>query len=135
MKTGSFLAVIALSLAIMAGQLADTVKAQGPDDHYQVVSAQAPDNTKANKDNGPTADDQKMNASDRDIAKRIRASITSDKSLSTYGHNVKVISQNGHVTLKGPVRSDDEKANIGAKAAAVIGENNVDNQLEVAPKQ
>jgi osmotically-inducible protein OsmY len=45
----------------------------------------------------------------------------SDKSLSTYAHNVKIISQNGTVTLKGPVRSDDEKRAVVAKAVAVTG--------------
>ena len=135
MKTASFLAVIALSLAILAGQLANTVKAQGPEGYHKQTSAQAPDDTKTNKGNAPTADDQKLNRSDQDIAKRIRAAITSDKHLSTYGHNVKVIAQDGRVTLKGPVRSEDEKADIASKAAVVVGENNVDNELEVAPKQ
>jgi len=44
-----------------------------------------------------------------------------DKSLSTYAHNIKIISQNGAVTLKGPVKSDDEKRVIVAKAVAVAG--------------
>lgn len=56
----------------------------------------------------PTADQQKENKSDREIAKEIRQSIVKDKSLSTYGHNVKIIVQNGVVTLKGPVRSDED---------------------------
>jgi osmotically-inducible protein OsmY len=58
-----------------------------------------------------------------------------DKSLSTYAHNIRVITQEGKVTLKGPVRSDDDKASIEAKAVAVAGAGNVTNQLEVAPKQ
>ena len=45
---------------------------------------------------------------------------------------MKIITQDGKVTLKGPVRSDDEKANIEAKATAVAGAGNVDNQLTVA---
>ena len=44
-----------------------------------------------------------------------------DKSLSSYAHNVKIISQNGTVTLKGPVKSDDEKIAVIAKAVAVAG--------------
>ena len=44
-----------------------------------------------------------------------------DKSLSTYAHNIKIISQNGTVTLKGPVKSDDEKKTVMAKAVAVAG--------------
>jgi hyperosmotically inducible periplasmic protein len=93
----------------------------------------AADNSKSNKDQSPTADDQKMNPADRELTKKIRASIHQDKSLSTYAHNIKIIAQSGKVTLKGPVRSEDEKANIAAKAVAVAGEGNVDNQLEVAP--
>ena len=57
-----------------------------------------------------------------------------DKSLSTYAHNVKIISQNGNVTLKGPVRSEDEKRAIEAKAAEVAGGNNVTNELEIKPQ-
>lgn len=89
------------------------------------VNAQAPDNTTVNKrdrDPGqPTADQQKENKSDRDMTKHIRQSIMADKSLSSYAHNVKIISQNGAVTLKGPVKSDDEKTAVIAKAVAVAG--------------
>ena len=58
-----------------------------------------------------------------------------DKSLSTYAHNVKIISQNGMVTLKGPVRSDEEKSAVEAKAAEIAGKDKVTSQLEVKPKQ
>jgi hyperosmotically inducible protein len=95
---------------------------------------QEPDNTKTNKDqSSPTADQQKMNPADRELTQKIRKSIHEDKSLSTYGHNIKVIAQNGKVTLRGPVRSEDEKNNLQAKAVAVAGEGNVMNELEVAP--
>lgn len=55
------------------------------------------------------------------------------KSLSTYGHNVKIITQGGKVTLKGPVHSEEEKTNIAGKAVEVAGDGNVDNQLDVVP--
>jgi osmotically-inducible protein OsmY len=58
-----------------------------------------------------------------------------DKSLSTYAHNVKIITQQGQVTLKGPVQSEDEKKAIEAKAAEVVGENKVSNELNVKPQQ
>jgi hyperosmotically inducible protein len=90
-----------------------------------------PDNTKMNKDQGNTADQQKTNSSDQGITQKIRRSIIEDKSLSTYAHNVKIITQNGTVTLKGPVRSEDEKSNIEAKAAAVAGQDNVHSEIEV----
>jgi osmotically-inducible protein OsmY len=74
-----------------------------------------------------------MNPTDRDLAKRIRASIVDDKSLSTYAHNIKILAQDGKVTLKGPVRSDDEKNAIAAKATEIAGAGNVIDELEVAP--
>ncbi len=99
------------------------------------VAYQSPDNTAANKQGGMTADQQKETAADRDMAKKIRKSITDDKSLSTYGHNVKVIVRGGMVTLKGPVKSDDEKQSIAQKAAdAVGGTDKVQNELTVASK-
>jgi hyperosmotically inducible periplasmic protein len=97
-----------------------------------------PDNSAVNKrDQNPdqaTADQQKMNATDRGITARIRKSVVADKSLSTYAHNVKIISQDGTVTLKGPVRSDDEVKSIVAKANEVTGSaDKVINQLSVQP--
>jgi hyperosmotically inducible periplasmic protein len=98
----------------------------------------APDNTKVNErdrsKDEPTADQQKDNRSDEDITRQIRQSIVNDKSLSTYAHNVKIVTQNGQVTLKGPVRSDDEKKTVEAKAAEVAGENKVTSQLDVKLK-
>src|SRR5277367_5995306 len=102
-------------------------------------SAPAPaDNTKVNQRdqnaNEPTADQQKDNRSDRDITQQIRKSIVKDKSLSSYAHNVKIITQNGQVTLKGPVRSDDEKRAVEAKATEIAGPNKVTDELDVQAK-
>ena len=95
-----------------------------------------PDNTKQNKDQtNPTADQQKMNPADRAMTQKIRKAIHEDTTLSTYAHNIKIISQDGKVTLRGPVRSEDEKANIEAKAVAVAGQGNVTDQLEIAPSK
>ena len=83
----------------------------------------------------PTADQQKGNVSDRDLTKKIRQSIVADKSLSTYAHNVKVISQNGVVTLKGPVRSEEEKKAIESKAMEAVGGNGrINNEMSVKPE-
>jgi hyperosmotically inducible protein len=124
----------ALALAILIGS-SGTVLAQQDSNGGQSVPA---DNTKVNqrdKDQAqPTADQQKENKSDREIAREIRQSIVKDKSLSTYAHNVKVIVQNGAVTLKGPVHSDEEKQAIESKAAQVAGADRVTDQIEVAPK-
>lgn len=106
------------------------------------ASQQAPpaaDNTKTNERDGssnePTADQQKENHSDREITRQIRQSIVKDKSLSTYAHNVKIVTQHGQVTLKGPVRSEDEKRAIEAKAAEVAGQGKVSSELNVKPQQ
>ena len=104
---------------------------------YSALPQDAADNTKTNKGDAnkgaTTADQQKMNPSDRAITQKIRAEIMKDKSLSTYAHNVKIITQDGKVTLKGPVRTGDEKSAIEAKANAIAGDGNVTNQIEVVP--
>ena len=101
-----------------------------------IAKGQAPDNTSQNKDrSSPTADDQKMNSSDRALTQKIRKAIHDDNSLSTYAHNVKIISQDGKVTLRGPVRSAAEKATVASIATLIAGEGKVTNQLEVAPQQ
>jgi len=101
-------------------------------------NAPASDNTKMNqRDQNPnqaTADQQQNNPSDRYITQQVRAAIVADKDLSTYAHNVKVITQNGQVTLKGPVRSEDEKHAVEQKAAGVAGEGNVTSELTIKPK-
>jgi hyperosmotically inducible periplasmic protein len=96
--------------------------------------ATEPDNTKQNKQEMPTADQQTNNAADLDMAKNVRRALMQDKSLSTYAHNVKIIAQNGKVTLKGPVKTEDEKQAIAAKAAEVAGAGNVVDELTVTPK-
>jgi hyperosmotically inducible periplasmic protein len=98
-------------------------------------SQQQPDNTSTNKQDSQqgamTADQQNETPADRELAKKIRKSIVSDKSLSTYAHNVKVIVRDGRVTLKGPVQSDEEKKSIGSKAADLAGRDRVQNELTV----
>jgi hyperosmotically inducible protein len=97
----------------------------------------APDNTKVNERDRsktqPTADQAKNNLNDREIMQKIRKAVMDEKSLSTYAHNVKIISQNGKVTLKGPVRSAKEKETIAQKAVEVAGAGNVTNDITVKP--
>jgi hyperosmotically inducible protein len=104
----------------------------------QQPTAPPADNTKVNERDRnatePTADQQKENRSDRDITQEIRKAIAADKSLSTYAHNVKVITQDGMVTLKGPVHSEEDKKAIETKAAEVAGGQKVTSQLEVKPQ-
>jgi hyperosmotically inducible protein len=103
-----------------------------------VLSAGAqtpPDNTKTNKRDrakgAVTSDQQKENAADRDITQKIRRAVMDDKMLSTYAHNVKIVTQAGQVTLKGPVRTEDEKKSIEARATEVAGVGHVTNQISI----
>jgi hyperosmotically inducible protein len=132
---GSLLKLLRLMLPL--GSLIFCVSLMAmPTPGYQENQSTAPDNTKTNKDQtGPTADQQKMNSTDRAITQKIRKAIHEDSSLSSYGHNIKVITQDGKVTLRGPVRSEGERSNLEAKAVSVAGPENVTNQLEVAPSK
>lgn len=104
-----------------------------------IMQSQAPDNTAVNKQNrdtnSPTADTAKNNMSDREMMKNIRHDVVQDKSLSTYGHNVKIIASHGKVTLKGPVHSEQEKQTIEEHARKYAGEGNVDDQITVKGDQ
>jgi osmotically-inducible protein OsmY len=99
----------------------------------------AADNTKVNaRDQQPgaaTADTQKMDAHDQEIARQIRRAVVRDTSLSTYAHNAKIIVRDGTVTLKGPVRSRDESDSLFKKAVTLAGDGKVINQLDIAPPE
>ena len=75
--------------------------------------------------------DQSNRSEDLATTKRIRQAIMADKSLSLDAHNVKVITANGHVTLRGPVKTEDEKRIVCALAVEVATAENVENKLEV----
>lgn len=100
-------------------------------DQIAPPASTAPDNSAQNKGQQMTADQQKSDTSDRTITMKIRRSIIADKTLSTYAHNVKIITRNGMVTLKGPVDSDAEKQTIESKAAEVVGQDKVTDKLTV----
>jgi len=100
-----------------------------------VASAQAPDNSKMNKqpqNKTETADQAKNGKSDLQLMKEIRRAVVKDKTLSTYAHNVKIVASGGKVTLKGPVKSADEKSAVLQKATEVAGAANVTDELTVA---
>ena len=104
----------------------------------QQESSQVPaNNTKVNQrdrnQSEPTADQQKENTSDRQLTQQIRRAIVKDKNLSSDAHNVKIITQNGAVTLKGRLNSEEEKQAIESKAAEVAGAGKVNSELQVAP--
>jgi len=78
-----------------------------------------------------TPTDQGGSESDRDITARIRRDIVANDTLSLNAHNVKIITMDGVVTLRGPVKSPAEKATVGTAAQRATGVKRVDNQLEV----
>lgn len=121
-KKRNGLAVILSSLLITAGVFAETET----------------DNTKINKRDTAatelTADEQKSSESDMNITQRIRQEIVKNKKLSTYAKNVKIITIDGKVTLKGPVRSRTEVDSILKTARATAGEANITNEMTVEPK-
>ena len=95
----------------------------------------APDNSAVNvRDRAPgamTAGQQSNSTSDVELTRRIRRAVVQDHSLSMLAHNVKIISTNGAVMLRGPVKTEEEKTAIANKAQAIAGAVKVDNQLEV----
>ena len=97
------------------------------------------DNTAVNKRDRDkteaTADQGKNNLSDRELMQHIRRDVVKDKSLSTYGHNVKIISDHGKVTLKGPVHSEDERNAIREHAKKYTDEGHIDDQLTVKERK
>ena len=100
------------------------------------TSSVAPDNSGKNvRDRGSdsiTPLSQSNNPADIEITKQIRRALMADKSLSTTARNVKVITIDGSVTLRGPVNSEHEKMVIADKAQQIAGVGHVDDQLEIA---
>jgi len=94
----------------------------------------APDNTKVNKTATPTGDKASNAANDRELMQKVRKAVMDDKSLSTYAHNVKIIAKEGKVTLKGPVRSQEEKEAIERLANDASGAGNVTNEITIKPE-
>lgn len=78
-----------------------------------------------------TAGDQSENEVDRTITKKIRQGLMEDDSLSTNAKNIKIITINRVVTLRGPVNTDREKIEIAKKTRGIEGIKSVDDQLEV----
>ena len=122
--------LLLLSMVLMVGC------SKNRSEDKQVSQTVAPDNSGRNvrdRDNQTkTPGDQSENEADRTITQNIRQVITADDSLSTNAKNVKIITNDGTVTLRGPVKSEKEKTDIEAKAKQVAGVKRVDNQLEVA---
>lgn len=84
------------------------------------------------REHGPVADNQKENRSDRELTADIRKAVVGDKELSTLAHNVKIITRNGEVTLRGRVKSEDEKRAVVEKAEGIAGKGKVTDSLLIA---
>jgi hyperosmotically inducible protein len=121
----------ALALLVCGGYANAQPAAQTPAPPAQT----APDNTGRNvRDRGGatlTPGDQSENEMDRTLTQRIRQAVVADDALSMTAKNVKIITINGVVTLRGPVNTPQEKARIEAKAQQIAGVNKVESQLEI----
>ena len=98
-------------------------------------SETAPDNTRKNERDRSgetqTSGDQSNNAEDIKLSAAIRRAIVADKSLSATAKNIKIITANETVTLRGPVTTAEEKSKIEQLAQSAAGNAKIDNQLEV----
>ncbi len=107
------------------------------EDKKEAAAAPA-DNTKKNErdrdSNTLTPGDQGGSEGDRNLTAEIRKAVVGADGLSMDAKNVKIITKDGVVTLRGPVASADEKTKIDGLAKGVAGVKSVDNQLEVAAK-
>ena len=96
-------------------------------------SEKVPDNSARNKvvNLGPTAQEQSNAKEDLQLVANVRRAIVGDKTLSTYGHNIKIITTTGAVFLKGPVKSDIERKKIVALVGKVAGVEKIQDELEI----
>jgi hyperosmotically inducible periplasmic protein len=105
-----------------------------PPPRTEPATEPAPDNTGKNKrDRGGTVTPMSQGNSQADLkmTQQIRQAVMADDSLSFSAKNVKIITANGKVTLRGVVMSDEERKTIDDEARKVAGESNVDDQIEV----
>jgi osmotically-inducible protein OsmY len=117
-------AIVVLGLGL-SGTVAVGAVPQTPADNTKV-------NTRDRAKDAVTADQQKENGADRKLTQAIRQALMKDKTLSSYAHNVKIVTQGGQVVLKGPVRTEEEKRTVEAAAIEAAGTGHVTNQLSVA---
>jgi osmotically-inducible protein OsmY len=128
--------ITVLTVVLMFLVLGCSKNEQAKNDQPSQTATVAADNSGTNvrdrNDATKTSGDQSESEADRTISQNIRQAINADDSLSTNSKNVKIITVDGVVTLRGPVKSEKEKTNIVAKAQQIAGVKSVDNQLEIA---
>jgi hyperosmotically inducible periplasmic protein len=124
-----------LKRILLSLMISSWVLASGGLAFAQEPSPTAPDNSAMNaRDRGGdtmTAQQQSNSKSDVELTREVRRAVVKDESLSTLAHNVKIVTSNGNVTLRGPVANEQEKTSIADKAQAIAGQGKVDNELEV----
>ena len=130
MRTGAL--GLILAFLVVGCAKSDVSKNDQPSQTAAVAADNSGTNVRDRDDATKTSGDQAENEADRTISQNIRQAVVADDSVSTNGKNVKIITADGVVTLRGPVKSENEKTNIGAKAQQVAGVKSVDNQLEIA---
>ena len=118
----NFISIACLSALSLAAFGADNEKAK-------------PDNTATNERDRSgetkTSGDQSNNSADLRITQAIRRALMKDRELSTTAKNIKVVTANGQVTLRGPVKTAQEKAKVDQIARSAAGGAQIDDQLEV----
>jgi hyperosmotically inducible protein len=118
----TILALACLSAVSLAASAADNAKTK-------------PDNTAVNERDRSgetqTSGDQSNNSADLKITQAIRQALMKDSELSTTAKNVKIITNNGQVTLRGPVKNAREKAKIDQLAKSAAGGAHINDQLDV----
>jgi len=101
----------------------------------QAAASKDADNSALNKRDRSgdtlTPGDQAGDASDRELARNVRRAIMKNDQLSTTAKNIKIIVNGGKITLRGPVKTEEERSQILAAAQQVSGTGSIDNQLEV----
>jgi len=126
--------ILPLVLSVVGGcsgpsQSGDTSTAAPP---AQTAADNSAKNVRDREGNTLTPGDQSASQADLDLTQRVRQAVVADKSLSTTAHNIKIITVDGVVTLRGPVASAQEQATVVAVAQQIAGVKKVENHLEVA---
>jgi len=113
---------------------ADTVqkKMPAPENAANVPPDNSGKNVRDRADTALTPGDQSSKPEDVAITQQLRKAVVNDPNLSVNAQNVKIITIDGVVTLRGPVKNASEKEAIAAKARSITGVSRVDNQIELA---
>src|SRR6187402_1237831 len=126
--------IIVLAMAAAACERSEGAGSEKLD--VKAAEPAAADNTEKNerdrKASALTPGDQGESEADRTITQRVRQGVVGHDGLSTTAANVKIITVDGVVTLRGPVKNAEERSTVGAIAQRMDGVKRVDNQLEIA---